>query len=71
MVNVQTNEGSTPPHEACNFGNKLIDEILMLLGADETICDDERQTRITIAWKKGLTHLYRVLSRAFAYEQDI
>ena len=62
-INVQNNDGDTPLHVACRYGNSPIVETLMRAGADETITNDRRKSPSQVAEMAGHYELPRMLNR--------
>ena len=61
-INAQNTAGYTPLHFACYFGHSEIVKVLMLAGADKTICDGNTQIPIQMAERRGHTHLVKWLN---------
>ena len=62
-INAQNNDGNTPLHYACSnsLGNAV--EILMIVGADETITNDDGLTPAQLAKKYGHKDILNLLNR--------
>ena len=63
LINVQDNIDYTPLHWACYFGHSDIMKTLMLVGADETITDFNRQTPAQVAKTRGHFNLLQLLDK--------
>lgn len=62
-VNIQNNSGDTPLHKACEHGHSNIVETLMLVGADETISNDDGETPAQVAACMEHGKLLQLLTR--------
>ena len=62
-INNQNNYGDTPLHVACRRGDEDVVMMLMLMGADETITNDWKQTPYQLAKTIGHDHLFDMLDR--------
>ena len=64
VVNLQTDDGNTPLHLACYYGDSKIIEALMLAGADETITNDNCQTPAKRAIAERHEKVLKLLDRS-------
>ena len=62
-INEQDNWGNTPLHFACRDGRREIIEVLMVIGADETITNDKGLTPEVVAQKGGYNEVVELLNR--------